>query len=143
MCKLLWTLSIGDSNDHAHKIGMGKPLGMGSIKINIAKVMIRTLSLNNGFNYTIAEDTQYQDRIKNEDTSLLGCNTITLDGFKKITDYKNIQENIQYPENEGSMGKHYEWFGANKTDQFSPTINQTLEPLTTDNNPALSKYRKF
>lgn len=43
--RLLVVLSIGDNESrHCHKIGMGKPLGLGSVKIKIEKVLFRKLT---------------------------------------------------------------------------------------------------
>lgn len=51
---LLWSLTLGDNNsndNYAHKIGHGKPLGLGSVKIKADKVFIRDFSLSGGYSY--------------------------------------------------------------------------------------------
>jgi CRISPR-associated protein (TIGR03986 family) len=43
--KLIWVLELGGSKNHAHKIGMGKPIGLGSVQIQIEKVKVRKIIL--------------------------------------------------------------------------------------------------
>jgi len=143
--QLLWTLEIGGNKDKAHKIGMGKPLGLGSVRIQVSDVMIRKVELNNEFvNYKIYSKNEIIEQVRKENKieSLLGCNKDVLDEFLKITDYKNAPANVMYPCNKGS-DKTYEWFVSNKIVEgtggtgTNPFINQELPSIK---NPNLKKY---
>jgi len=147
--RLLWTLTIGDSHEHGHKIGMGKPIGLGSIQITVSQVKQRLIQINqNNFEYKINSLSNLMDDFKNnsEAIKLLGCNSQTLNSFKKITNLSAISRNIRYPLNEID---HHEknpeaaflWFTANKTDNFHPRIIQNLTEID-KSNPTLKKYKK-
>lgn len=52
---LLWSINLGGDNEKlCHKIGHGKPLGFGSIKIKVEKCIVRNLSKN-------ADNIQYKE----------------------------------------------------------------------------------
>jgi len=138
--KLLWTLTIGNSPDHAHKIGMGKPLGLGSIKVNVNKVQIRNINIDGGFNYKIDNRTDYYIETASNDAIFENHNSNIINAFLTMTQFEDAQNNIQYPVNVESDGKHYEWFSANKTDHFSPTIVQSFESIS-DSKPDLKKFK--
>lgn len=46
--KLLWLLEIGGRDENAHKIGMGKPIGMGSVEIKVDCIKKREIKIENG-----------------------------------------------------------------------------------------------
>ena len=46
LAALLYSLTLG--NDCNHRIGRGKPYGMGAVKVNIEKLNLRTYSFENG-----------------------------------------------------------------------------------------------
>ena len=144
--KLLWTLEIGSEAKNAHKIGMGKPLGLGSIKIFANKVIVRNITLENKkINYDLSDRTEYYKEMKDNNSipeDLLGCDGRILEIFKKITNFEEVPENISYPLNVGSE-LSYEWFMQNK--QIStesrgtkPIIHKSLPE--TVNKPQLPKY---
>ncbi len=112
--RLLWTLSIGNNDDLAHKIGMGKPVGLGSVQIKILKVLLRKLSIKNG-SFVYDTTCEYKYDCKNIN---LGCNGDTKKTFEKIADFKNKPENIHYPYCIDKQGRdipeNFEWFVGNK-----------------------------
>lgn len=63
---LLWSLTLGDNNGdtYAHKIGHGKPLGLGSIKIKANNVFIREFSLETGYSYRKYENGDYSPNLE-------------------------------------------------------------------------------
>jgi len=143
--KLLWTLTLGNSSEHAHKIGMGKPVGLGSVQIKVNKIKLRTMELNNNtIEYDIFDNKDnFFDYAFDDDISWLGSSKETIDALLKITNWKNAPSNIEYPNNADTPGKeHFKWFEANKTDHFSPKIIQYFEKLNTKDNHQLFKYRK-
>ena len=143
--KLLWTLSIGDNNDLAHKIGMGKPVGLGSVQIKINKVTLRKLSIENG---SFVYDTKCEYKYDCKNVSL-GCNDNIKKAFEKITDFKNKPKNIHYPycidESNKAIPENYEWFVGNKQINgvgtgTSHVISEYLKSI--DSDPALSVIKK-
>ena len=56
---LIWTLSLGENNEeskYCYKIGHGKPIGLGSVKICVSEQIFRTYS--NEFNYSVQNDIE-------------------------------------------------------------------------------------
>ncbi|MEJ9152468.1 TIGR03986 family type III CRISPR-associated RAMP protein [Bacillus smithii] len=127
--RLLWTLSIGgNESSHCHKIGMGKPIGLGSIKIKVDQVKIRKIQITGG---TI----QYQEEERTFSLKELE-ETIDLDSkqvreFLKITDFNHSNMNITYPK--GINIKDQEeaghiWFAGNRKieSEGKPKIHKSL-----------------
>jgi len=145
--KLIWTLEIGNKQENAHKIGMGKPLGLGSVKITVDNINVRKISLNDeSLQYEIIDLTKIRDdtrTFQNADAAtILGCDPKVLSMYLKITDFENAPSKIEYPSNVGS-DLNYEWFMSNRAIQkgpFKPIIDQTIP--TDLNNPKLLKYDK-
>jgi len=146
---LLWCLTFGDSSQHAHKIGMGKPIGLGSIGIELNKVLIRNIPNGNLEEYEIKECTrEFKEEISGENLDWLldsKCSPKTLRAYLKITDFDGKPKEIQYPNNidnaEGS--EHFKWFGANKgNNPFKPKIQQSLGILDENNKIKLNKYER-
>jgi len=146
--KLIWTLEIGNKQENAHKIGMGKPLGLGSVKITVENVNVRKISLNDDtITYDIVDSTSIRDdtrTLQNADTAaLLGCDPKILLKYMKITDFENAPSKIEYPSNVGS-DLNYEWFMSNRAiSPGSPFKHIIAQSIPTDlNNPKLLKYDK-
>ncbi|HDZ18087.1 MAG TPA: TIGR03986 family CRISPR-associated RAMP protein [archaeon] len=144
--KLLWTLEIGSETKNAHKIGMGKPLGLGSVKLLTNQLIIRNLELENDvITYELLDKIEYyKERVRNYENSedLLGCDKRTLKFFKKITNFDEAPRDISYPLNVGG-DYSYEWFMQNKkirpeSTGTKPIIHKSL-PDSVDG-PQLRKY---
>jgi CRISPR-associated protein (TIGR03986 family) len=142
--RLLWVLEIGGKKQgHGHKIGMAKPLGLGSIGISAAGVFVRELSgQNNTIEYNTADQLESYEDFVSMTPEDLGCSQEVWDSYLKLTKLEPPFEPIQYPQNEGKV-ENYLWFVANK--QFrgtgtSPVIEQTLPPI--GDTPWLYKYRE-
>ncbi|MCM1361308.1 MAG: TIGR03986 family CRISPR-associated RAMP protein [Clostridiales bacterium] len=116
--KLLLVLSLcGNDNDNCYKLGMGKPIGLGSVKIKVENVMLRTIEdYIYKFDKTLAYEKFYQGIV--EDTSLISFN----DALKKITSFNLAQEltqkglindGVHYPTAyDGQEG--FKWFVNNR-----------------------------
>jgi len=142
--KLLWILEIGGKKEHGHKIGMGKPLGMGSVKISVDQVCIRELALdqkNSTIKYNPQDSLeQYKDFVSMNHGDL-GCSELVWNNFLTITKLEPSFEPIEYPTIEDKP-ENYLWFVANK--QISgtgtkPVIEQMLPPI---DSPWLKKYKE-
>ncbi len=144
--KLCWTLTIGKRETHAHKIGMGKPVGLGSVKISLSDIRIRRFDLSDDKPYTIESQKSLIGDIEKFDHEKLGCDKNTFKEFLKISNYKNPicdpGVKIEYPNNKENSKENFKWFAANKminTTGTKPVICQTL-PEILDKDVSLQKY---
>lgn len=133
--KLAFILTIGFSTDHAHKIGMGKPLGLGSVQLDVKVMSIRELDNNcerkhKRFDLT---DLNTRNSIRNRFGNTLGNNGI-LDQFLALAKVNHNYE-VRYPyildEHGAEKEENYAWFVANKQIEGigrpnNPKIDQTL-----------------
>ncbi|KKN48320.1 hypothetical protein LCGC14_0654120 [marine sediment metagenome] len=159
---LVWVVEIGNLPENVHKIGMGKPLGLGSLKIMVKKIVIRKITIEDSkikyrlIDSELNEDNyakqiiEYTRALFNKDDSdnlrkcsdFLGCSEEVLSDYLTITDFKNALLNIQYPSNVES-DINYEWFMENK--QIRPGSSGTLPIIHKSlpkniKNPFLPKY---
>jgi len=154
--KLLWVLEIGGNNAaHAHKLGMGKPLGLGSAAVTVNHIFRREIVLENDtVEYRISP--YKKPDLKNLDHHQLGCSQKVWDDFLTITDLKPKIDFIEYPNNTDKP-ENFHWFVANKQVSkgdglpelkeyegrggtgTSPVIEQTLPPIKS---PWLYKYKE-
>ncbi len=115
--RLLWVTSFGGrSSTHAHKLGMGKPLGLGSVRIEAKAITQRTLCLeNNSLSYKLS-----QKPVPDSDVAQTapGCDAETLKALLKIADFSHAPNSVSYPYCVDSKGKRlpesYKWFVGNK-----------------------------
>ena len=123
---LLWSLELEDGM--AHKLGMGKPLGLGSVGINIQKLEIIDREkrykeiFSSGISDKTSEKHTYIDAFKK---GLEKENGNKFDEIPNISDLKKImnlqnppQGNVRYPGD-------FKWFTNNKN-QPLPTIDETV-----------------
>jgi len=125
--KLLWVLTIGFSEEHGHKIGMGKPLGFGSIRVDVENVISRKvcISEDGAIEYKLKCDKDVLKKVKEAGTDidraskLLGCDKNVLDAFLRMTELEpEFSKNkipIDYPRLTGNENQEsFRWFVANK-----------------------------
>jgi CRISPR-associated protein (TIGR03986 family) len=141
--RLLWVLTIGNRKKNAHKIGMGKPLGMGSIKINVTEVMIREILMGGEtIEYTIVDRlAQFNYAVMKHEE--MGCSQKALEEFLFLTRLEHsFPSIIAYPANAGEK-ENYRWFMENKKIKgtgTNPIIENPLPPVT---GPELPRYQKI
>lgn len=165
--RLLFTLSIGANDGNGcYKIGTGKPLGLGSVKIKVDNVKLRKLNIENGkILYKIEDTKEFEEYYLNvtreyyeKDNKELEIENIcekmdfnkdTIKAFMKLTDFNAIAQNktVSYPIGENERNSEEmknstaNWFIGNratKTSATSPKFNEIL-PKATDENLELSK----
>jgi len=155
--KLVWTLNIGDNNNtNCHKIGRGKPIGFGTIKIRINKIVKRNISFDGDtISYKLSK---YEIDLKQNRP--FDYNKKNVQEFLKITDFMKAPQNINYPigEDKTKPGKSnsvasHQWFIGNKQIGYGhkdakikasgtkPIIYKTL-PYILDNDITLNKLYK-
>lgn len=153
--KLVWVLRPnGNSSKNYHKIGMGKPIGLGSIKIDVKEVKQRKIEFNDKRKTIKYYFDDILDEINITDVlNLLGCDKKVYDEFLAITNFDNAPDDFSYPVACNRRGeKHiYLWFGANKnhqdkpqSSQFNPIINKPLPEIavTDGSTNSLPAYRE-
>ena len=124
---LLWSLEL--EKGMGHKLGMGKPLGLGSVEINIEKLEIidRAERYTEIFSLVIhdktAEKQNYIDKFKKkleaENSSKKFDDIPNISDLKKIMDLQNPpQNNVKYPGD-------FHWFAGHKNLPL-PTIEETV-----------------
>ena len=141
--KLMWMLEIGGNKDHAHKIGMGKPIGLGSVQISVKGAKIRRIILKDNTIQYKFEDFPERLQITQENyRGELGCSQKVFKEFMIITNFEKAPQNISYPKNE-NQEENYHWFVANRQVGIAtgtcPVINQ---PLPLIDKPELTKYKE-
>lgn len=127
--RILWILSLGDNqNELCHKIGMGKPIGLGSIKIQVLSVMLRSLSLEGGKIIYSNKNTEeykkyYTGKIDNCEDRLFQLTEkekAIFQSFIKIMDFHELDKygktSITYPIGIDKNGNEtiFNWFTGNK-----------------------------
>jgi CRISPR-associated protein (TIGR03986 family) len=160
--RIIWVLRpAGAESTHYHKLGMGKPLGLGSVRIDVTDVKFRQIRLN-ASEQTI--DYHWQDfpvsSLGNDQArSLMGCSIEVLREFLNITDFNLAPNNCEYPsaKDRNSESTIFNWFAGNKQHRaglncqqnqrpngtgFSHVIHNPL-PDINDGNCSLPKYREI
>lgn len=120
--KLIYLVNAGDEEkkeiskkEHGYKIGMAKPLGLGSIACNVDKVFIKSYTIQDG------KAIQQIEEIYNEYNPLSVRNMLDetiVKNYDKMTGFNSIQLDVKdgeifsYPKI-NSESKGYEWFTKN------------------------------
>ena len=140
--KLVWTLTLGSNeNTNCHKMGKGKPIGLGSVKIKVDKVIERKVEIKN--NTLIRTENEITADLKNA----VDLNSTNIKEILKITDFSKAPNNVRYPMGDnGKGGKNgvgpHQWFIANKSfsnPPMKPKIYKTL-PKILDSKTTLNDY---
>lgn len=126
---LLWSIEM--ENGMFHKLGMGKPLGFGSVKTTIKKMEIlqpkeRYNSFNNSGWKTIDIEKQ-KEWVKTFKTAMKDRYGKDFDSLENIMDLKAILSSIELPvhyprssERPDPGGRNYQWFMENKKEGRMP-----------------------
>ena len=130
--ELLWTITIGENDEngtHMHKLGHGKPLGLGSVKLVVESVETRSFNTET-LSYCIDYGTyeQVNDMIT---ATPFDETTTSFNEFMRLTDFNaltDIMDNkkkgmfypISYPiasDGRGSNNSNasHQWFIANRS----------------------------
>ena len=149
--KLLWCLNFGENRkegDLCHKIGHGKPLGLGSVKIVIEERAER--SFQNGvyeWKHERPAEANSDLRLKNEEA------------LRKVMDFRWQEKGpdkgvpVTYPEvydehgrrfdtANGNDGARHIWYLKNKEPNRPPDAPMEILPDILDKNQALHGYQK-
>lgn len=143
--KLVWVLSLGENKTDSkrlYKIGHGKPLGLGSVKIVVENVTVRNYD-NDSMKYSLNE-LDANELIDN-------CELKMNDALSAIVNLDTTEgKNVSYPiaedktkSNKNSAAAH-QWFAANRTINGTGVawnVKYTL-PHITDDKITLPAYER-
>lgn len=161
--ELLWTITIGENDENGmqmHKLGHGKPLGLGSVKLVVEEVETRSFNAET-LSYCVdhVDRKQVNDRIS---ATPFDDSTTSFKEFMRLTDFNgliDIMDNkkkgmfypISYPIADDGRGAtnskaSHQWFIANRSmgENGSTTewsIKYTL-PVATSKSPTLPAMLK-
>ena len=139
--RILWVLTFGNSEKHAHKIGMGKPYGLGSVRIKVKGVYLKKVEIQkNDENIEVSYSLEKHDfdysGLTHKD---FGCSKNTFNDYMTICEFSKKQTPIEYPKNTDSENI-FEWFAANRYGLLIKIKqNLTDSPIT---KPELARYKK-
>ena len=168
--KLVAVINLKCSSNYsaklAHKIGKGKPLGLGSCILNVDNIYIRNISLtNNGVKYELKDYNSYYNDSKIDEIYLdntFNMDTISMKEALRIYDLNYIKDTyfsensifynkvkFQYPIGEkNNQENSMNWFMLNKSTNMRDAYIIAILPKIIngkDDNPKdllLSKYIK-
>lgn len=116
--QLLWVLSLGDNREESsymHKMGRGRPLGFGSVKITVEENGIALRNVNGG-DYSVKLKS-YPDFMGGETCSTLELNEACVKQLLKILNFYYLKGvTVEYPyiiDRNGRRKSGFEWFGKN------------------------------
>lgn len=123
---LLWSLELEEGM--AHKLGMGKPIGLGSVKINTKLEIIKridryTTILSTGIPKEPAKKKIYIDKFEKKMQE--ENNNKNFDAIPNTSDLKKIMSLQNPPQNNVKYPGDFDWFARHK-DLPLPTIEETV-----------------
>lgn len=137
--KLYWTITLGESETleirkQAHKIGHGKPVGLGSVRITVNEIKTRRLHVDDGNCrvYSSYDETKAElGELSNQWISEVeGEIPDRIEELLTITDYQNSPSRVMYPlASNNTQTSTMQWFAANKGNNFAPQIRYTLPTI--------------
>lgn len=159
--KLIWSLNFWENKDNGslmHKIGHGKPLGFGSVKITVDEILERKYNLQNGYELNeILVDYNSEMPINKTNDSVKDLLFICNYKNRKNVNYPYIvkSEEIDFEENDVASHKwftenkkelsndikNYKKFIKNKKTSNKPTPKGQFLRKLTDDNQQLSAYK--
>ena len=139
---LVVTSLLFNDSDYYYKIGMGKPIGLGSVKISVENVKLRTIELSDSgiaYKYDITDEYaayyKYDEnnKLEAEDTvrSFLGEQKVNQFVFREICkmtyfNYADEEHAPQYPVPKKGT-EIFKWFSNNRTKGDNRNFEQVLD----------------
>lgn len=142
---LLWVLTVGGNDDdveRGHKLGMGKPLGLGSVKI-VPKRIIERKFAPVSCEYRL-DDRRPLPAAFDISTTLFDDDSTQLEYIKKIMELKpgfKRGAGVEYPclSNKKENTESFKWFVGNRQVPMKPDIDQELADIM---NPEMKKIEE-
>jgi len=150
--RLLWILNCGSNSEEekniAYKIGGGKPLGLGSVKLAVTSYTLRKLELKDGA-LSYSEDTVESVSVSDYGDEKYSFNPEVMDAFRIITDWEKIDDSVMvsypvtYEQTKGNVPRlcpkpysnGYVWFKLNHNNspvarRINSHIVRALPPIS-------------
>lgn len=139
LLELCSVLQLNFSDDYAHKIGRGKPLGLGSIRIKIEHVKVRDINQDGDYNL-IEKNLEEEGLIKNQPL----LDILTFKPEKSIEEENEFSNLVSYPIVKTDDGREekindtasHQWFELNRKKkggkQTLPSIEEELNSEKVD-----------
>lgn len=128
--KLVTVLGLFGDARFAYKLGMGKPLGLGSVKVRVDAVLLRKMEMNGAQNpFSFAADADYQPLpwMPLEQRTKMFGKGVSWNELEAMLDINHTgQKQVSYPIAENSSNG-YAWFTNNRKLSRPPRITQTLQ----------------
>lgn len=141
--KLLVVLSMrGNQSSYCYKLGTGKPLGLGSVKICVDDVRIRKINSETlDYDYDSCKE-KYKDYFEKDMIDIFEIDK-TSNQFRMLNELTDLNtfnkeemSRIGYPigkDDKGKKGEGYQWFMNNRGPIGNPIFNQVLSAFTNSN----------
>lgn len=134
LAALLYSLTLG--NDCNHRIGRGKPYGMGAVKVNIEKLNLRTYSFEDGklsITENAADPKIYKMKdLWEENKRYIELYSIPLsEGEEKLVEYPTPADGKEI----------FKWFANNRGSVQAPKIDQCLPEITANEKWLFKNYK--
>lgn len=134
---LILSISLGKNSDYMHKLGMGKPLGFGSVKVKTKNIVCKQVSYeNHKFSYHTEEYIPKYTSIK----ETFNLNNKQLRAIQHLYSYNFLIDKMEgvvvdYPRLQEN-GNIFDWFSKNKEKRL-PFADEEYEKLV------LGERRKY
>ena len=139
---LVFAITMGENSENSrlmYKLGHGKPLGLGSVKLLVKEIELR--------NYN-AETGSYEIKRQDAEECISRSNIILSDDMRNMFDIDHVTK-VSYPvatdktsKSKANESAAHQWFMANRTIHGTgtePNYNYTLPPIA---EPKLKAYIK-
>ena len=113
--QLVWLLNAGEYGDisakkHGYKLGAAKPLGFGSVAVNVDEIKLRRVELKEDEIFVVYEAPEDESVIRPNGCFEKGIE----DNFRKITAFDAVEGmDVSYPYVHSKDENGYQWFAAN------------------------------
>ena len=125
----------GNDSPYCYKLGTGKPLGLGSVKVCVDDIHIRKINSETfDYEYKSCKD-EYKEFFEKDKIDIFGIDKES-DQFKMLNELTNLNtfdekkmQKIGYPvgeENRNKQGEGYQWFMNNRGPIGRPAFAQVL-----------------
>lgn len=133
LARLRWVLDFGETDarspEYAHKMGHGKPLGFGSVRIKIESLYFMKMDRKTG-----RLSMEKSKTLKDIGNSMTQPNHEILEAIKCMCNWNQCPEDVSYPLARKSLKGNpdlvsYAWFSKNKKKKNNETYFEKVLPL--------------
>ena len=143
---LQMAISLGKSNEYAHKLGMGKPLGFGSVKIRVQQIMVRKVFVDKVSKEISRKFEKYEPKSTGLKSAFLNCLNsqqlreiecmYSVNYLTKFFEKISYPVEVDYPRNAPVPSKYdriavedskiFKWFASNPREKLPKADSREL-----------------